>query len=50
MSLNYLTFTNNGYQYQLYKTYQAEDESYTTGVTVKDAKGKEQILTGYTSQ
>ncbi|MGG7468477.1 hypothetical protein ACVVIH_14015 [Chryseobacterium arthrosphaerae] len=46
MSLNYLTFTNNGYQYQIFKTYQAEDESYSTGVTVTDAKGKETDIDG----
>ncbi len=46
MSLNYLTFTNNGYQYQLFKTYQAEDESYSTGVTVTDSKGKETDIDG----
>lgn len=40
MTLNYLSFANNGYQYRLYKTYYAEDESYSTGITVKDYKGR----------
>ncbi|WP_068944982.1 hypothetical protein [Chryseobacterium timonianum] len=46
MELNYLSFANNGYQYQLYKSYYAEDESYSTGITVTDAKGKETDITG----
>lgn len=46
MELNYLTFTNNGYQYQLFRSYYAEDESYSTGITVTDSKGKETNIAG----
>ncbi|MDM1554145.1 hypothetical protein PYS58_13870 [Chryseobacterium indologenes] len=46
MELNYLSFSNNGYQYQLYKSYYAEDKSYSTGITVTDSKGKETDITG----
>lgn len=46
MELNYLTFTNKDYQYQLYKTYYAEDGSYNTGITVTDSKGKETEIPG----
>ncbi|UKB83584.1 hypothetical protein LF887_21660 [Chryseobacterium sp. MEBOG06] len=46
MDLNYLSFTNNGYQYQLFKTYYAEDESYSTGITITDSTGKETNITG----
>lgn len=46
MELNYLTFTNKDYQYQLYKTYYAEDGSYNTGITVTDHKGKETDISG----
>lgn len=46
MELNYLSFTNNGYEYQLFKTYYAEDESYSTGITITDSKGKETNITG----
>ncbi|MDR2237129.1 MAG: hypothetical protein LBE92_13490 [Chryseobacterium sp.] len=46
MELNYLAFTNNGYSYQLYKTYQAEDESFSAGITITDSKGKETDIEG----
>lgn len=46
MEVYYLSFKNNGYQYQLYKSYYAEDVSYSTGVTVTDAQGKETDITG----
>ncbi len=46
MEVHYLSFKNNGYQYQLYKSYYAEDASYSTGVTVTDTKGKETDITG----
>ncbi|WP_160140144.1 hypothetical protein [Chryseobacterium sp. c4a] len=46
MELHYLSFKNNGYQYQLYKSYYAEDGSYSTGVTVTDSKGKETDIPG----
>jgi len=46
MDLNYLTFTKNNYKYQLYRTYSAEDESFSTGITVTDSKGKETDITG----
>ena len=46
MELSYLTFTNKDYQYQLYKTYYAEDGSYNTGITVTDNKGKETDIPG----
>lgn len=46
MEVYYLSFKNNGYQYQLYKSYYAEDASYSTGVTVTDTKGKETDITG----
>ncbi|WP_347218410.1 hypothetical protein [Chryseobacterium sp.] len=46
MDLNYLSFANNGYQYQVYKSYYAEEESYSTGITVTDAKGKETDIAG----
>lgn len=46
MELNYLLFTNNGYSYKLYRTYQAEDESYSAGVTVTDSKGRETDIAG----
>ncbi|KPE49559.1 hypothetical protein [Chryseobacterium indologenes] len=41
MELNYLLFTNNGYSYKLYRTYQAEDESFSAGIIITDTKGKE---------
>ncbi len=46
MELNYLTFINNGYTYQLYKSYSAEDSSYSTGITISDPKGKEIKISG----
>ncbi|SFN60812.1 hypothetical protein SAMN05421594_3534 [Chryseobacterium oleae] len=46
MDLNYLTFINNNYKYQLFRTYSAEDESFSTGITVTDSKGKETDVTG----
>jgi len=46
MELNYLTFSNNGYQYQLFRTYYAEDSSYATGITVTGANGKETNING----
>ncbi|MDR6528966.1 hypothetical protein J2787_004407 [Chryseobacterium rhizosphaerae] len=46
MELNYLTFTNKEYQYQLFRTYYAEDNSYSTGITVTDTKGKETDING----
>ncbi|WP_223606712.1 hypothetical protein [Chryseobacterium sp. OSA05B] len=46
MDLNYLTFTNNNYKYVLFRTYYAEDESLSTGITVTDSKGKETNITG----
>ncbi|MCT2562258.1 hypothetical protein [Chryseobacterium herbae] len=46
MDLNYLTFTNNNYQYQLFRTYSAEDESFSTGITVTDSKRKATDITG----
>ncbi|MCJ7933615.1 MAG: hypothetical protein MUW56_08245 [Chryseobacterium sp.] len=46
MELHYLTFTHHGYQYQLFRTYYAEDESYATGITVTDSKGKETNING----
>ncbi|KFF25035.1 hypothetical protein [Chryseobacterium vrystaatense] len=46
MDLNYLTFIKNNYKYQLFRTYSAEDESFSTGVTVTDSKGKETDITG----
>lgn len=46
MDLNYLSFTNNNYKYLLYRTYSAEDESFSTGITVTDSKGKETDITG----
>ena len=46
MELNYLTFTNNGYQYQVFRTYDAEDSSYATGITVTGSDGKETTING----
>ncbi|WP_326981193.1 hypothetical protein VUJ46_13060 [Chryseobacterium sp. MYb264] len=46
MELNYLTFINKGYTYQLHKAYYAEDGSYSTGITITDAKGKETDISG----
>ncbi|WP_223560422.1 hypothetical protein [Chryseobacterium lathyri] len=46
MDLSYLTFTKNNYKYQLFRTYTAEDESFSTGITVTDSKGKETDITG----
>lgn len=46
MELEYLSFINNGYTYQLYRTYQAEDESFSAGVTITDSKGKETDVAG----
>ncbi|MBL3550394.1 hypothetical protein [Chryseobacterium sp. KMC2] len=46
MELNYLTFTNKEYQYQLFRTYYAEDNSNSTGITVTDTKGKETDING----
>lgn len=46
MELNYLSFTNNGYAYQLFKAYYAEDESNSTGIAITDSKGKETNITG----
>lgn len=46
MDLNYLSFTNNGYKYLLFRSHYAEDESLSTGVTVTDSKGKETDIAG----
>lgn len=46
MDLNYLTFTKNNYKYHLFRTYSAEDESFSTGITVTDSKGKETVIAG----
>lgn len=46
MSLDYLSFTNNNYNYVVSRTYSAEDESFSTGITVTDSKGKETEITG----
>ncbi|HBV17211.1 hypothetical protein [Chryseobacterium carnipullorum] len=46
MDLNYLSFSNNNYKYQLFRTYYAEDGSYAAGITVTDSKGKETEISG----
>lgn len=46
MELEYLSFINNGYTYLLYRTYHAEDESFSAGITITDSKGKETDITG----
>ncbi|AZB31671.1 hypothetical protein [Chryseobacterium balustinum] len=46
MDLNYLFFKNNNYKYLIFKTYHAEDESFSTGITITDIKGKETEITG----
>jgi len=46
MDLNYLSFKNNNYTYLLFRTYSAEDDSFSTGITVTDSKGKETEITG----
>ncbi|MFC3159659.1 hypothetical protein SAMN05443633_11313 [Chryseobacterium arachidis] len=46
MDLNYLLFKNNNYKYQIFRTYHAEDESFSTGITITDTNGKEIEITG----
>ncbi|PQA90332.1 hypothetical protein B0A69_20565 [Chryseobacterium shigense] len=46
MDLNYLSFSKNNYKYQLFRTYDAENESFSTGITVTDSKGKETEISG----
>ncbi|NIF07947.1 hypothetical protein F3J23_21195 [Chryseobacterium sp. Tr-659] len=46
MDLSFLTFSNNGYTYQIFRTYYAEDESSSTGITITDTQGKETEITG----
>lgn len=46
MDLEYLTFLNNGYTYTLFKSYYAEDGSFSTGVTVLNSKGKSTDING----
>jgi hypothetical protein len=46
MDLEYLLFTINGYKYLLFRTYHAEDESFSTGITVTDSKSKETEIKG----
>lgn len=46
MEFNHLSFINNGYKYMVFRTYYAEDESYSTGITVTDNKGRETDITG----
>lgn len=41
MEVDNLSFTNNAYQYLLFRTYFAEDEKVTAGIIVMDSKGKE---------
>ncbi|MBL7880738.1 MAG: hypothetical protein JNN23_12935, partial [Chryseobacterium gambrini] len=39
-------FKNNGFEYLLFRTYHAEGESYSAGITITDGKGKETRISG----
>lgn len=41
-----LQFTNNGYTYLIYRTYFAEDESFSAGIIITDIKNKEIRING----
>lgn len=41
MEVDNLLFTNNGYQYVVFRTYFAEDEKYAAGIIITDGTGKE---------
>jgi hypothetical protein len=46
MEVDNLLFTNNGYQYALFRTYFAEDEKFDAGIIVTDNKGKKVRISG----
>ena len=46
MEIDNLLFTNNGFQYVIFRSYQSEDESFSAGVIITDSKKKETRITG----
>ncbi|PIF47767.1 hypothetical protein CLU96_4836 [Chryseobacterium sp. 52] len=46
MEVDNLLFSNNGYQYALFRTYFAEDEKFAAGIIITDSKGKETRIPG----
>ncbi len=46
MEVDNLQFTNDGYQYLLFRTYHAEGEVYSAGIIITDKKGKETHIIG----
>lgn len=46
MEIENLLFTNNGYEYVIFRAYHSEGNDYSAGIVIKDSKGKETRITG----
>lgn len=46
MEIDNLLFTNNGFEYVIFKSYHSEGNDYATGIIIKDNQGKETRISG----
>lgn len=46
MEIENLLFTNNGYEYVIFRAYHSEGNDYSAGIVIKDSKGKETRIRG----
>ena len=46
MEIDNILFTNNGYEYVIYRSYHAEGNDYSAGIIIKDSNGKETRING----
>lgn len=46
MEIYNLLFTNNGFEYVIFRAYHSEGNDYSAGIVIKDSKGKETRIKG----
>ncbi|OCK52331.1 hypothetical protein BA768_12100 [Chryseobacterium sp. CBo1] len=46
MEIDNLLFTNNGFEYVIFRAYHSEGNDYSAGIVIKDSKGKETRING----
>lgn len=46
MEIDNLLFTNNGFEYVIFRAYHSEGNDYSAGIVIKDSKGKENRIKG----